>query len=104
MHDWTCFKPSNLKVAQTWQNKIFRLITKVPSYVTNLNLYQVLRTDYVTDAIKQKDVISIRHFYSDRELLHIIDDLKICKPPKPHDPTYDLGNRICIGSIPPIII
>jgi retron-type reverse transcriptase len=46
-------KPSNIAMIQRFQNKLLRLITGCPLYVSNLTLHTDLRVPYVTTTIKQ---------------------------------------------------
>jgi hypothetical protein len=48
---WGCAKPSNIKMIQTYQSKLLRIITNAPWYVTNRTLHDDLRIPYITEVI-----------------------------------------------------
>ena len=48
-----CAKKTNIKIIQTFQNKVLRSIVNAPWYIRNDNLHRDLRMELVVDEIKQ---------------------------------------------------
>jgi len=62
---WGCTKPSNVKILQTFQSKMLRMICSVPWYVSN----QILHNDF--DIPYVKDVVRINaNKYKNRYTVH----------------------------------
>ena len=57
---WGCAKQSNVKIIQTFQNKVLRNIVKAPWYINNKNIHKDLSVDTVSNEIK-KLAISHEH-------------------------------------------
>ena len=49
---WGCTAKSNIKLIQTFQNKVLRLITNSPWYIRNDDIHRDLDIPYVNDVIK----------------------------------------------------
>lgn len=49
---WGCAKKTNIKIIQTFQNKILRSIVNAPWYIRNDNLHRDLKMELVADEIK----------------------------------------------------
>lgn len=50
---WGCTKKSNIKVIQTFQNKVLRSIVKAPWYIRNEDIHRDLKMPVVEDEIKR---------------------------------------------------
>jgi len=50
---WGCAKKTNIKIIQTFQNKVLRSIVNAPWYIRNDNLHRQLRMELVVDESKQ---------------------------------------------------
>lgn len=49
---WGCTKQANIKILQTFQNKVLRDIINAPWYIRNSDIHRDLNIDYVKDVIK----------------------------------------------------
>ena len=50
---WGCTKKTNVKIIQTFQNKVLRCIVDAPYYIRNDNLHRDLKMETVDDEIKK---------------------------------------------------
>ena len=50
---WGCTKKTNIKIIQTFQNKVLRNMVGAPWYVRNADLHRDLKVEYVGDIVKQ---------------------------------------------------
>ena len=50
---WGCTKKSNIKIIQTFQNKVLRCIVKAPWYIRNEDIHRDLKVPMVEDEIKR---------------------------------------------------
>ena len=50
---WGCTKKTNIKIIQTFQNKVLRGIVNAPWYIRNDNLHRDLQIEYVNDEIRK---------------------------------------------------
>ena len=54
---WGCTKKSNIKMIQTFQNKVLRGIVKAPWYIRNDDLHRDLNMQTVHEEIKKRAII-----------------------------------------------
>lgn len=87
---WGCTKQSNIKIIQTFQNKVLRGIVNAPWYIRNEDLHRDLKMEYV-DKVIQKNARSHEgrlHQHDNIEAIQLLDNLsqrRRLKRIKPHE-------------------
>lgn len=88
---WGCTKKTNLKMIQTFQNKVLRNITNAPWYVRNDNLHRDLEVEYVKDVVKKYAIKHERRIHQHKNpvmrnmLEENTNNLRRLKRAKPQD-------------------
>lgn len=87
---WGCTKTSNIKLIQTFQNKILRGIVNAPWYIRNGDLHRDLHITTVTDEIKLNAIQHNRRLQDHENVeieivLDVTHNLRRLKRTKPHE-------------------
>lgn len=87
---WGCTKQSNIKMIQTFQNKVLRCIVNAPWYIRNNDLHRDLEIETVDEEIKKHAVMHgeriAQHMNVEvRNMVNTTDTLRRLKRKKPSD-------------------
>ncbi len=89
---WGCAKKSNTDIIQTSQNKILRMITNAYRYVTNREIHNNLKIEWVYEVIRANAIKHERtlHNHTNTEAIQLLDitnEIRRLKRTKPHELT-----------------
>lgn len=92
---WGCTANSNIKIVQTFQNKVLRSIVNAPWYIRNDNLHNDLKIESVASAIRKfaaKHSERLRSHVNPEavHLLHVDNLVRRLKRKKPFELTLDV--------------
>ena len=87
---WGCTKPTNVRIIQTFQNKVLRNIINAPWYIKNINIHRDLKVDMVDTVIKKFAVSHenrLHHHVNTEaiQLLDTTDSIRRLKRTKPYE-------------------
>ena len=89
---WGCAKKSSTDIIQTRQNNILRMITNAYRYMTNKEIHNVVKIEWVSEVIRanaiKHDKWLLNHTNVEAiQLLNITNELRRLKRTKPHELT-----------------
>lgn len=78
---WGCTKKSNIKIIQTFQNKVLRNLVKAPWYVSNDTIHRDLKIETVEAEIQKqaKKHESRLHNHQNVEVLQLLDNAELVR-------------------------
>ena len=87
---WGCTKPTNVRIIQTFQNKVLRNLINAPWYIKNINIHRDLKVDMVDTLIKKFAVSHenrLHHHVNTEaiQLLDTTDSIRRLKRTKPYE-------------------
>ena len=90
MQLWGCTKKTNIKIIQTFQNKVLRSIVNAPWYVKNEDIHKDLKVPTVSEEIKRfaKKHEARLHKHVSVEVLQLLDNsepVRRLKRQKPYE-------------------
>lgn len=89
---WGCAKKSNTDIIQTSQNKFLRMITNAYRYVTNREIHNDLKIEWVNEVIRENAIKYEKRLHNHTnieaiQLLDITNEIRRLKRIKPHELT-----------------
>ena len=87
---WGCTKPTNVKIIQTYQNKVLRNIVNAPWYIRNSDIHRDLQIEAVDKEIKRiaRTHTERLHQHPNTETHHLLNNsdlVRRLKRTKPHE-------------------
>jgi hypothetical protein len=78
---WGCTKKSNIKIIQTFKNKVLRCIVNAPWYVRNQDIHKDLKTGSVDEEIQRiaKKHDRRLHQHQNIEMLQLLDNAELVR-------------------------